>query len=239
MGKFLNYLIDPYKSLNADYLFMEFIEFYKTYLNTWDKLNVAGSRITGVGGLDSHQNVFKQKASDGERLDSHRRMTRMMNNFVISPDRSYTSMKTALKNGKVYFVVEGLGTPYDFDFRLSDGTSNFELGDELIFDSGKTYQMTIRLPSLHPDSDGLQEEDHGSPTITGTLLKAQSDGSTQVVAHFSQKETTLPITEAGVYRVEFQIKPEHLNKVVSQEDYSFKTFTWMVSNPIYLRGGSR
>ena len=231
VAKFMNYLIDPGKDLDADYLFMEFFEYADIYFSKWNKLLSEGYHITGVGGLDSHQNIFSQSASDGERLDHHRRMTRIMNNFVLTASNEIASIKAAIRAGKVYFVLEGLGTPYGLDFYgLLNQSTVTEMGGTLTVASPQTSSIEFKVPVVHPSFPGMGGL--RSPDISSELHYIDANGTETVVLSSQASSWSYPEPPAGNYRVHVFMRPHHLQQFIFDKSLENKRYQWIISNPI-------
>ena len=232
VATFMNYLADPYNRLNADYMFVEFFEMNNVYFQKWNALLAAGTHVTGVGGLDSHQNIFPQKASDGQRLDQHRRMTRFFNNFVLTTLSDTTSIKAAITAGQVFFVVEGFGTPIGLDFHaLLAGTTIVEMGHSVSLGGG-SVALSYAPPTVIPSFPGM---DSGwAPVIYSELHFIDSAANESVVATAVNGPLVYKNPVPGNYRVHTFIYPLHLHNFVLKEEYVEKAYPWIVSNPILV-----
>lgn len=233
LGALLNYLADPYKELNPDYMLLDFLEFNPVYFQTWNRLLAAGVQVTGLGGLDSHENIFSQKAADGERLDHHRRMTRFINNWVLTAADDADSVKQAIAGGRVYFVVEGLGTPTlpDFHARWLNGGAGtlIEMGGTLT-PGAFSSELVFTTPSVHRTFPGMSDGDE-KPAIRSELIRVDASGVESVVGRGGG---SLSFTDppAGHYRIQVWIRPRHLKEYLFDEDRGDEEFLWIISNPI-------
>ncbi len=247
---FLDYLMDPYHDLNPDYLFLDFMQFFPVYFDRWDHAIASGHPMTGLGGTDAHQNTFSQHTTDGERLDSYRRLSRFMAHFVLvensqtEPYAHYRATKDSLRQGLVYLVVEGLGTPVDFDFyairhRADPRSPPVEMGqsvrqlDEPI--------LAFDLPKVYEQSPGVAR--YGQPKIKVDLVFVDRQGQESVVdsvtreAHHSYapfQKLVYPKPTPGAYRIQVWMTPRHLRGVVRKGELTEKPYLWMISNPIYV-----
>lgn len=233
LGVFINFLADPYKELNPDYMFLDFIEFNAVYFNVWNRLLAAGLPVTGLGGLDSHENIFAQKGADGQRLDHHRRMTRFINHFVLTSADDAASVKSAIASGRVYFVVEGLGTPTlpDFQGTISGGpgAGSFEMGGTLT-PGAFSSELRFSVPRVHPSFPGMSDGDE-DPEIRAEMIRVDGNGQESVVAA-GRSTLVLPDPPAGHYRVQVWMRPRHLREFLFDEDRSNEEFLWIISNHI-------
>ena len=233
VGVFINYLADPYKSLNPDYMFMDFLEYNDVYFQTWDALLSAGLSVTGLGGLDSHENIFSQKGADGQRLDHHRRMTRLMNNLVLTAHDDIDSVKAAIQAGKVYFTIEGLGTPVGLDFygELTSGlgTTTVEMGGLLAITT-ETSSLHFNIPSVYSKFPGMDSDE--KPEIWAELIYVNGAGVESVVATSSGSSLSYSEPPVGNYRVQVKMKPHHLRGFLFNEDRADEIYIWIISNHI-------
>ena len=236
IAKFLNYLIDPYHNLHADYIFADIFEMNSVYFEKWNALLASGHYTTGVGGLDSHQNIFSQTGSDGQRLDAHRRMTRVFNNFVLTTLDTPAGIKSAIKNGHVFFVVEGLGTPVNLDFHATHAGSIVEMGrDQMAVTVPETSSINVHLPEVYYQFPGMNS-DH-APEIWGELHFINPvTGAESVVARAkgANSEILYPEPQSGFYRIHVFMKPHHLKDYLFDEDHENETYPWIISNPIWV-----
>lgn len=242
VGIFINYLADPYNSLYADYMFTDYLEFNRVYFETWDALLATNIPVTGVGGLDSHQNIFSQKGSDGLRLDHHRRMTRAFNNFVLTASDTIDGVKGAIAAGRVYFVVEGLGTPVGMDFRgvtthdNGNGTSTetlSEMGSTMTVNAPDTSSLRFSVPSVHRAFPGMDSENH--PEIRSELVRVDASGAESVVATSGSSTLVYANPSPGHYRVHVYMRPRHLKEFLFDQDRAKQSYNWVISNHIKVQ----
>lgn len=232
IAKFLNYIVDPYNSLHADYIFTDFLEYTEVYFQKWNAMLAANLHVTGVGGIDSHQNIFSQHASDGQRLDSHRRMTRFFNNLVLTVADDLNSIKNAIKAGQVYFVVEGLGTPLGLDFHGTLAGTLIEMGANLSVVGPQTSSLSFHVPTVHPKFPGMDSRD--KPEIWAELHWINAAGLETVVARSAGAGNDLLYSEppSGNYRVHVFMKPHHLKDFLFADEHADETYQWIISNSI-------
>jgi hypothetical protein len=229
---FTEYLLDPYQAMHADFMFMEFVKMYPVYFKLWNQATAHGFKLVGVGGTDAHENVFKQKVTDGERLDSYRRMTRFMSNFVLAQSNDLDSIKTALQSRRSYWVLEGLGTPAQFDFHAENTAGALiEMGNEVV----RPRALTFHSPSVDLRSPGISEI--SQPTIRAELHRIDDQGNETVVAQSSGPGAMMrfEVPAQGAYRVHVFMVPGHLRQWVRRGNLTEREFTWMVSNHIYVK----
>ncbi len=227
----LTYLIDPYGSLNPDFMFVGFFKLHPIYAKKWNELIDAKLKITGLGGTDSHENVFPQKASDGDRIDSHRRMTRFMSNHFLVTNLDVDSIKTAIKKGRGWLVFEGFGSPVGMDFFAVAGSTTVGVGETVQL-TGQSATLTVRAPKLH----GKSPKGGGDkPIIQITLKKVLPNGEDKIIATAEGSDLSYTTQEIGAYRAEVNITPRHLKSLLGPfSDKSEESFPWVITNHIYL-----
>ncbi|MEO5969954.1 MAG: hypothetical protein ABIQ95_08500, partial [Bdellovibrionia bacterium] len=227
---FLTFLVDPYGELNPDFAFLNFLEMHSAYFQTWNSLISGGLRVSGFGGSDSHENVFPQFASDGERLDSHRRVMRIMSNHLLVTNVDADEAKQAIRTGQGWTVFEGLGSPVGMDFYASFGNTTVGVGQTGTL-GGASATITVKVPVLYSESPQGGE----SPIIRLTLKQVLTEGKDKVVATAEGKDIQYQTSTPGAYRAEVEIVPKHLRDFLgtfsSQAD---KEFTWIITNHLYL-----
>ncbi|MGE0615904.1 MAG: hypothetical protein AB7P04_09700 [Bacteriovoracia bacterium] len=235
MSKILGYLFDPYKSLNADFLFMKFVETPAIYFTRWNELIHGGLKLTGVGGSDSHENIFPQKAADGERLESHRRLTRFMSNHVVVGAATVPEVKQALRTGRSWLVFEGFGSPVGLDFYAVTGGTTYGMGETGTL-GANSATFTVTTPTLHTSSPGAGMG--VDPEVRTELKRVLANGADEVVARSSGfgvgGNISYTTSTAGAYRVEIFIRPRQLAKFIEAPDQAEREFRWIVSNHVYL-----
>jgi hypothetical protein len=231
IGNILTYMVDPYGDLNADYMFMHFVDVAPVYLKRWDGLYAAGQKVAAIGATDSHENAFSQKASDGERLDSHRRLVRSMSNHVLVNNVTADEIKASIKAGRSWIVFEGFGSPVDFDLLATVGGSTAGVGDTIAL-SGGSASVVVKAPHLHPASPHVGFP----PEIRIELKRVASDGTEAVVAQSGfGMDLTYTATSPGAYRAEVYIIPRHVAAFLSSfSDLANKEYRWIVTNHLYL-----
>ncbi len=245
----ITYLIDPMGSLTPDFMFAGFVIVHPIYLELWNQLvearGTTGVNPVGIGATDSHENVFKQKGSDGERLDAHRRLTRFMSNHVLVNSLDPELIKTALRQGRSWLVFEGFGTPVGMDFsaELSGGAVS-GVGETASLGGGSAT-LSVSMPTLHHLSPGLRDpskvsglspvEPGRQPQMRIELKRVGTGGADEVVARSDGGSLSFQTTQAGAYRAEIYIRPRHLNELLRPfEDLSENEYHWIITNHIYL-----
>jgi hypothetical protein len=230
IAKFMNYLLDIFNTQNADYLFVEFFQLSPVYMQKWNTLLSEGFHITGVAAHDSHENIFPQKASDGERIDQHRRMTRIFSNLVLTTSSSIDSIKAAIRAGKVFFVVEGFGSPVGLDFHASLNGVEIEMGSTMTVGGGDDSLLSFSVPIIISSFPGMDGD--FKPIVYSELHYISATGVETVVKTVVNENLIYTDPPAGHYRIHSYIYPFHLRDLVLKTRYAEKAYPWIISNPI-------
>ena len=212
---------------------LAFLVFYTPNDNALEKWNeVLGTRpAVGTLGTDAHQNVFPIPFTDGERLDSYRRMFRWFSNWLLVADVDPDNIRGALSSGRLVGVMEILGTPTGFDFFAAPGgdpAMAVEMGGNVSLAAAPTLEVSApavldRLPS--------QPE----PEVIVRLLRVVGS-TTEIVAEGGPGEdVSFTPTVPGVYRVEVSIVPLHWTGFLGADPTPYLVpYTWIYANPIYV-----
>ena len=174
-------------------------------------IEVRGGAVYATGGTDAHENALPMEMTDGERVDSYRRMMSWFSNYLIVDEDSPAGAEAALRARKSFVVFDVLGVPSGFDVSYDEehwSTTDAALGGEL----------RVTCPTLAADSP----TDTTEPAITSAVYK---DG-----APWKTGCGSWTITEPGVYRVRVDIVPEHLRTALSdQADALIHAYPWLYS----------
>ncbi len=231
--KVLTYLLDPYGDLNPDYSFVQFLSVSSVYATKWNQMIAAGQTPAGWGGTDSHENVFPQTGSDGERLDSHRRLTRFMSNHVLVSSLSAANIKDSLRYGRGWMVFEGFGTPVGMDFyaTATNGTviSVGAPGGSLS-SGGGSARITVKAPSLYANRNY-----GGDAPVIRIELREVAGGTDTKVAESTGSDLTYTVSSSGTYRAQVYITPKHLKPVLGPfASQAEQEFPWITTNHVFL-----
>lgn len=208
-----------------DLAVMTFLSRQQTSLTKWDTLLSEGRRVAGSGGCDAHENAFPMPLLDGERADSYRRMMSWITNHVLVDDVSPDGVQEALDAGRLYVVHEVFGTPFGFDFYADEAGTTHEMGDSAAL--GSTIHVT--MPSL---PDGFPDDP--APTMSIHLLSSAPEGAVEVASTTEPSLAFVP-DEAGAYRAEIRMVPEHTRPYVElSADDLIREQVWVYSNPIFV-----
>jgi hypothetical protein len=230
LSSLLVYMIDPYHQLNPDFAFLSFVKVSPVYGKIWSQLTASGTRVSGIGGSDSHENVFPEEASDGERLDSHRRIMRMMSNHVLVNSLEIDDVKSSLRAGRSWVVFEGLGSPVGMDFYAEFSGQTIGVGDSGAL-VGSTAKITVKMPHLHAHSP----KSDTPATYKIQLKQVLDDGTDRVVATSTNSDLVYETSTPTAYRAEVSVIPGYLKPYLGDfSDQAFSEYTWVITNHLYL-----
>lgn len=230
----LTYLLDPMNQLDPDFSFLSFLETDPLYFKIWNSLIDSGMSVSGIGGSDSHENTFPQKASDGERLDSHRRISRMLSNHFLVRELTPRAVKGAIKAGQGWVVFEGFGSPLNMDFyaTLNSSATPEHIGPGESKTLTPQTTLTVSLPRvLHHFSSQTEW-----PVVRILLKRVLKDGADEVVAQSENTTLYYNVPTPGAYRAEIYIVPKHLREFLgNMPEKADQEFPWIITNHIYLK----
>jgi hypothetical protein len=155
-------------------------------LEWWDRLNMAGRRTFGTGGLDAH--ATREMHPDGYTtvLFPYQWMFGTVTNYLLldapleaDSSQAMQQVFTALRQGRSYFVNRLYGTTSDFPLLATRGDAVWHIGDSPTLDDGA---LTLRA-------------DGGA----GTELRLIYNGGVLVTAVETLEQQ---IEQPGVYRLE-------------------------------------
>jgi len=183
-------------------------------------------------GTNVHQNTFPGKLSDGDRLDSYRRLFHWFGNHVLIPENQEfddKASKDAIKAGRLYSSFQFLGYPLGFDFYAEAGDTVWEMGEEIDFEG--PIELHVTVPRVY----GRLSEGSDHPMIKGRLLKVTSEDTWEVIAE-STSDFSHTVDAPGVYRADVWMIPHHLSPWLGNRRAEFlKELLWIYSNPVFLR----
>lgn len=184
-------------------------------LEHWDALSQLQPTV-GIAGTDAHQNVLDWELSDGERVDSYRRMTSWFSNWVLVDGDDFDE---ALAAGRNAVVFEFLGVPDSLDVHIDEGGSIAEMG--ALSEGGTLNVSCTALASTSPR--GVLE-----PEIR---VEVRRDGAV-IATGCGEHDATSP----GVYRVSWSIVPNHLRDFLGDADaLGERSHPWIHSGAITVR----
>ncbi len=219
---------------HPDLLFLVFTQIdTPAYIDTWGSILAKGLRRVTTMATDCHRNSFPQIASDGERIDSYRRMMNMFSNHLFvrpGTDGSWDDedLQGALAAGRLYGAFEFVGYPEGFDFYAEEGgTAVREMGETASIAKG--VRLVVRRPNLARLDAQAQ-----APRIRVRLLRA-IPGGWEEVAQDREGDLDVDAKEPGAYRAEVRIVPMHVMAFAGKRpDLVRVERPWIYANPIYV-----
>jgi hypothetical protein len=205
----------------ADLSVLAFLEPNEPSLSTWAELLVDGPMV-GTGGTDAHENTFPGEASDGERMDSYRRMMSWFSNYLlVDGELNWASADAALRAGRVVVAFDVLGDPSGMDFALSRASDGrVEIGESVPLEAG--MRLVGSVPTLVGPS--------GIPAEVTTVVFFTSGDGWEEIARSGPGPIDVPVTKAGAYRVEVRVTGAHLSPWIGDFDWATRTYPWIYTN---------
>lgn len=197
-----------------DLAFLGFFQEQGVSLERWDALARVAPTV-GTAGTDAHENALPNLLSDGERVDSYRRMMSWFSNIALVEGDSPEELQAAIAAGHLFVAFEVLGTPTGFHVAYGDA----EMGGA--GDLGGALEITC------PGLAATTPQSGDPPEITATVFK---DGQP-----WQEGCGSFPVTEAGVYRVRVDIVPHHLVGFLDDQAGALvREYPWLYSNSFRL-----
>jgi hypothetical protein len=233
-AQLLGRLLEGDKTLgNPNLVFLNFFYEDPRYLGKWGTLLSNNIKRVTTMGTDCHRNAFSQQMSDGDRVDSYRRMMIWFSNHLLvkaKADGSYDDrdLKDALRNGRLYGAFEAHGYPVGFDYIAESKGTVSEMGSEVALADSPVLKVAM------PKVDNLDPK-RTPPALTIRILRAINDGWEEMKTGTS--DVAFTPTQAGAYRAEVRIVPNHLKEDLGgdAETLLAHDYVWIYSNPIYVR----
>jgi hypothetical protein len=228
IDKILEFATNPDKMPPTDMAFLAFYGPLMGQLTKWYS-TVYFRDITAFMGTDIHRNTVPQVMPDGERFDGYRRFMRWFSNYLLVTDFTPAGFKDAVRNGRVYVVAEGLGSPAGFDFYAETTGGVANVGSTV--EKARLTKFVAKKPTVL----GYNED----PKNIRLVLKKIGDGSAEVVKESAEGFTMTDIP-AGVYYLEAHITPEYMRPFIGSKykkyaDKWIHDFTWIYSNAIRVK----
>lgn len=169
-----------------------------------------------TAGTDAHENSLPMAMTDGERVDSYRRMMRWFSNILLVDDDSPAAAQSALAAGHVFLAFEALGTPANFDVAYTVGGVTEEMGGS----AATGGSLTVTCPTLADTSP----QDGNTPEITVHVLRNGEEWQTGC--------GSWTLTDPGAYRVRVDLVPTHLTAFLSDQTALVHSYPWLYSSPL-------
>lgn len=200
-----------------DLVFLAFYQEQTVSVERWDALSAVAPTL-GTAGTDAHENALPMLMSDGERVDSFRRMLSWFANYVVVDGDSPAAAEAALRDRQSYVVFDALGVPTGFSIRYGDQAW-------AAFGAAPGEELVVECPTLAATSP----TDLSEPTITTTVFKDGVEWATGCGRH--------AVTEPGVYRARVDIVPEHLRAALGdQAETLVHRYPWIYSQAFVVGG---
>ncbi|MBI3609548.1 MAG: PHP domain-containing protein [Nitrospirae bacterium] len=165
-------------------------------LRRWDALTQQ-RRWAGLAGNDAHQNIRLL----GRRIDSYGLSFRFVRTHVLAEGLNETELLRALASGHAYVAFDTFSDATGFAFWAGDPAFKGMQGDEIRLTTG--LRLTVQSP------------------VAGRIELIRNG---TVIRQAETAQWTVPVEEAGVYRVQISLTIEGSLR------------PWIFSNPIYIRG---
>ena len=226
--RLINFFSNPLQE--SDLSFLSFFRENSGYLKKWSQL-VIHQKLPGILALDCHENALKLPMHDGKRIDSYRRTSRWLSNFIRIKndeiDRGH--ILKSLHDGLSYSGFEIFGSPYGFIFEAIDNDGiTYEMGDSINFNKFKRLNLEVNL-----NINEIFRMYSKIPPYEIQIFKASESGWLKVgSAH--EFPYFFEVKEPGVYRSEIRIIPSHLKNLIPLSPFLIHQYPWIYSNPIYI-----
>lgn len=213
---------------------LHIIEEDPRYLDTWAAVMARGGHHVTTMGTDCHRNTFPALLSDGERVDSYRRMMSWFSNhLLIRPDADGQwddrHAKEALAAGRLYGAFEVMGYPVGFDYFAEAAAGIVEMGSDVALSDRP--ELVVRMPRVQNLDPSAQP-----PDLLSVIYLARETGWEEVSRTAADELRFVP-AEPGVYRAEIRMLPMHLQDAMNDDDMLLlaNDRIWVMSNPIFIR----
>lgn len=212
-GPFISHTTDA----EPDLVFLAIYQEQTVSIERWDALNAVAPSL-GTAGTDAHENALPMLMSDGERVDSYRRMMSWFANYLVVDGDSPADAEAALRARRSFVAFDVLGVPSGFD--VAYGDAHWSVTDAAVGDT-----LRVVCPTLAADSP----TDTTPPTITATVFKDGSPWQTGCGEY--------AVTEPGVYRVRVDIVPAQLTTDLGdQASALLHAYPWLYSQAFRIGG---
>jgi len=201
-------------------------------ISKWNALLGEGRKLAVTAGSDAHQNAIPITFADGERGDSYRRVLRWFGNIAIVADpHDPVQIEQALATGRMFALIEILGTPENFDVRAidPDGATTYEIGATV----PRGSRLTVDVPTVR----GLGADSKlPAPVIRTRAYWIEPGGNVNELISTTNAQVNLNLGAPGAYRIEISIEPRHLGAYLGDlgTDMAQGEFPWIYVSPFYV-----
>jgi hypothetical protein len=215
-----------------DLVFLAFFSENTNDLGKWAQLWDEGVRMPGIAASDAHENTFATLMNDGERGDSYRRVFRWFSNTVLVRGAlTRSSVIEAVSQARSYVTFEAFGTPAGFSWtaRTRDNAEH-EMGSSVR--AADMPVLVMHVPTLYAPLPGI-----AAPRLSARVYRAEGNRWTMQQQWDITNQTELRYTpiQAGAYRAEVRIVPEHARMYLPGFDSLVREVPWIYSNPIRVQ----
>ncbi len=230
------YASDPELRITPDLALLPIVSEDHRYLEHWGSVLARGGHPVTTMGTDCHRNSFPMLLSDGERIDSYRRMMMWFSNHVLiqpAADGSWDdrNLKAGLAAARLYGVFEVFGYPDGFDYRAEAGSLAHEMGQDVALAAGA--ELVVTRPRIRELAASVE-----LPEIRIRVLRAIENGFEVAFdegADASASEVRFTPTKPGAYRAEVRIRPRHLRgQFGAFTELADADFVWIYANAIHI-----
>lgn len=239
IGKLIPQLLEPDKSPAPDLILLPLLYEDPIYSERWGSVLASGAHRVGTMGSDCHQNTLNLALSDGERVDSYRRMMGWFSNhLLVKTDKSGgfddLALKKALKKGRLYGVFEAMGYAQGFDFHAREGGAAAAVGTRMEMGDSPTLSKGVELVVRRPTIAG-RDPTTDTPDLKLRILRAKKGGF-DVVAETTTGDLRWTVDKPGAYRADVRMVPKHLKPWVGAlANIATTEVIWIYANPIYVQ----
>lgn len=231
------YANDPESRITPDLALLPIMSEDHRYLERWGTVLWKGGHPVTTMGTDCHRNAFPMVLSDGERIDSYRRMMMWFSNHVLvkpAADGSWDDkqLKAGLAAARLYGAFEVLGYPEGFDYRAEAAGLVHEMGEDVPF--GSAVELVVARPHVRELAPSAEP-----PELRIRILRAVENGFEVVLdegADGTASEVRYTPTLPGAYRAEVRLRPHHLRGALGAfPELADADFVWIYANAIHVQ----
>jgi hypothetical protein len=212
-----------------DLAMLAFLSANQPAIDKWDALLGDGRKVAATAGSDAHQNAIPITFADGERGDSYRRVLRWFGNMAIVADpHDPLQIEAAMARGRLFALVELLGTPAGLDIRATDpGGGVHEVGS--VVPAGS--KLTVDVPGVRNLDPKLP-----APVIRTRALWIEPGGAVTEILATTNDQINVHLGAPGAYRIEISMIPHHLGAYLGDlgTDMAEVEVPWIYVSPFYV-----
>ena len=198
-------------------------------ITKWNTLLGEGKKLAATAGSDAHQNAIPITFADGERGDSYRRVLRWFGNIaLVSDPHDPVQIEQAMATGRLFTLIEMLGTPAGFDVHATDDVSTFEIGATV----PRNARLVVNAPTVRNLDPKLPP-----PVIRTRVIWIEPGGAVTELTSSTNPQVTVNLGAPGAYRVEISMIPRHLGPYLGDlgTDMAEVEMPWIYVSPFYVQ----